>query len=492
MVTASRHATGGQMTTGCDERSQRRAISLLAAVALAASLTACDRSDSDDEDAAARPLVAAFNAVPDMDTITFLREEEVWSNLEFGTATNFRDVGVDQYDLNFDTVLPEDEATTCAGQDGDDIKDDDECTRLNSTSINVIADHEYVVALLGKYANLRVQIYDKLVHEFDTTTTDGDPDDETTEVQFFHWSDDLPAMDVYLARPGTNLSPVQSRATLTSGQEFHAVVDDGNYVITLSPVGDPANPLYTSETFALDEQTHVAFAILAGTGENTATIEVARFREQSGVLLDRRIGTELRVAHVAPDAGTLDIYANEDFTQPLFAARAEETLSPYVVVQPGSLTDLELEVTPAGNPGVLLAREEVDLARGERATFMLFGSAGRLDGMRLADAFRRIATHAQVRMINTVAAPVDFFIVRSGSNINTLSPTLAMAATTAGSLLLMSPDRYDIVLTRGGTDAVVFGPRTVDLAGSGIYTIVATGPDNLTSADAVLLDDFAN
>jgi hypothetical protein len=112
--------------------------------------------------------------------------------------------------------------------------------------------------------------------------------------------------------------------------------------------------------------------------------------------------------------------------------------------------------------------------------------------MRLQDRFRRIATHAQVRMINTVAASVDFFVVRSGSNINTLSPTLTMAATTAAGSLLMDPDRYDIVLTRGGTDDVVFGPQTVDLAGGGIYTIVATGQDNLTSADAVLLDDFAN
>jgi len=37
----------------------------------------------------------------------------------------------------------------------------------------------------------------------------------------------------------------------------------------------------------------------------------------------------------------------------------------------------------------------------------------------------------------------------------------------------------------------VFGPRTVNLAGGGIYTIVATGRSDLTSADAVLLDDFA-
>lgn len=461
-------------------------------VTLAATLAACDNGGSnDDSDSSARPLVAGFNAVPNMGTITFLREEERWTDLEYGQATDFRDVSADQYDLNFDTVLPGDETTTCNGTDGDGVKDEDECTRLTSTSINVISDHEYIIALLGSYENLRVQVYDKEAHEFDTTTTDGDPDDEETEVQFFHWSDALPEMDLYLERPGTNLSPVQARATLSGGQEWHGVVPDGDYVITLAPIANPSAAVYTSETFALQEQTKVAFAIMSGAGNGTSIIRVERFRDQAGTLLDRRVRTELRLANVVREGGSLDVYANEDFTQPLIAGLAEGAVSEYVTIPTGSLTDLELDASPAANPGVLLAREEVDLARGERSTFILFGSVGRVDGLRVADPFRRIATHAQLRMINTAAAGLDFFVVRTGSNINTLSPTQNLASTAATPLRLIDPDTYDIVLTRGGTDDVVFGPRTVNLAGGGIYTIVATGRSDLTSADAVLLDDFA-
>jgi len=460
--------------------------------AVAAAATACDRDSPSDDNPGARPIVAAFNAVPDMRAITFLREEEVWTALEFGTATEFRDVGADQYDLNFDTALPGDKTTACAGHDGDDVKDSDECTRLASQSINVIADHEYVVALLGAWGNLRVQVYDKAVYEFDTSTDDGDPDEETAEVQFFHWSDDLPEIDVYLARPGANLSPVDSRATLTSGGEFHAVVDDGDYVITLAPVGEPANPLFTSETFALEEHTRVAFAILPGAGEGTSSIKVVRFRDQAGTLLDRRVSTELRFAHLAPDTGSFDVYAEDDYAQPFVAALAEATISPYVTVPGSAVADLDLDITPAGNPGVLLGREQVDLSRGERATFVLFGSAGRLDGLRVPDPFRRVATHARLRAINAAAASLDFFVVRTGSNINTLAPTMQLAATTAGGLNYFDPERYDIVLTRAGTDDIVFGPHTVDLAAGGIYTVVATGTGDLTSADALLLDDFAN
>ena len=139
---------------------------------------------------------------------------------------------------------------------------------------------------------------------------------------------------------------------------------------------------------------------------------------------------------------------------------------------------------------MLLGHEEIDLARGERVTYILYGTSGRLDGLRLQDTFRRIATHARLRAVNTASTSLDFFIVHSGANINTLSPTTQLITASMTGLLQLEPASYDIVLTRAGTDEVVFGPRTVTLAGGGIYTVVATG--DRTAADAMLLDDFAN
>jgi hypothetical protein len=154
------------------------------------------------------------------------------------------------------------------------------------------------------------------------------------------------------------------------------------------------------------------------------------------------------------------------------------------------VTDFEIDVTPAGNPGVLLGHEEIDLVRGGRSTFVLFDTASGLDGMLLSDALRRLATHAQVRMVNTSSTILDFFIVPAGSNINTLSPSSQLVAASSSGLFAFDPKGYDIVLTRSGTDEIVFGPISVDLAGGGIYTVIATG--DATAADAVLFDDFAN
>src|SRR5690606_8625043 len=96
-------ATGGHMRQLC-KRSITKAIVV---AALAAGVSGCDRGSSDsEENAHARPLLAAFNAVPDVRSITFLREEEEWDALTYGQGTAFRGVDADRYALNFDTILP--------------------------------------------------------------------------------------------------------------------------------------------------------------------------------------------------------------------------------------------------------------------------------------------------------------------------------------------------------------------------------------------------
>ena len=155
----------------------------------AAAAVACGcHSSSSSNSGTQKPLLAAFNAAPDMPAVTFLRVEEVWSSLDYGVAAEYRSVDPDQYTVHFDSLLPGDMTTSCAGDvNKNGVKDPDECTRLTSTSVNVIDDHEYVVALLGTYGNLRVQLYDTPYHAFDTNTND--PEDTNVQVQFFNWSD---------------------------------------------------------------------------------------------------------------------------------------------------------------------------------------------------------------------------------------------------------------------------------------------------------------
>jgi hypothetical protein len=115
-----------------------------------------------------------------------------------------------------------------------------------------------------------------------------------------------------------------------------------------------------------------------------------------------------------------------------------------------------------------------------------------LDGLKVQDGFRRLATYAQLRLINSASASLDFYVVPRGSNINTLSPTSTLTPGTSAGLQSFDPDSYDVAMTRAGTDSLVFGPLGVELSGGGIYTIVAIATGETTAADAALLDDFAN
>jgi hypothetical protein len=462
----------------------------VAFVALASS--GCSKSHNGSSSGAVKPLLAGFNAASDMPDVTFLREEEVWSSMAFGVATAFRGVDQDQYDIHFDSLLPGDMTTTCAGDvNKDGVKDANECTRVATQPINVLNGHEYIVALLGHYNALSVHVYDDTPHVFDNITTDGDGIDTNLQVQVFNWSSSLGPVDVYIEPPGTNLSVTQVKATLAAGDEFNGLVDSGVYVLTLTPVANPGSPVYTSENFTLSPQTRVGFALLDGTNNLTTNVRVSRFRDQGGDLLDRRAQTFMRAAHVSPNVGNVDIYAQETYTTPLYSNVALNQQSAYTVIDPTWLSSLELDVTPAGNPGVLLTRDLLTLTKGERATFFLVQTAtGGVNGINGADDARRLAPYAQLRPVNSFGASLDFFVIPHGNNVYTSTPNQTLSTGSIGGFLELGPGSYDIIVAKAGTDTFVYGPKQVDLAGNGIYTIVAVPTAQVTSADLLLLDDF--
>ena len=473
---------------------QHRSLAVLLVAGLAAFASAgCSKSHSGGSSSGAvKPLLAGFNAAPDMPDVTFLREEEVWSSITYGVGTTFRSVDQDQYNIHFDSLLPGDQTTSCQGDvNKNGVKDTDECTRVATQNINVLNGHEYIVALLGHYGSLSVHVYDDTAHVFDNSTTDGNGVDTNLEVQVFNWSNVLGSVDVYIEPPGTNLSVTQSKATLAPGDEFNGLVESGTYVLTLTPVGNPAAPIYNSETFALTQQTRVGFALLDGTSDLTSNVRVSRFRDQGGDLLDRRAQTLMRAAHVAPNAANVDIFAQEDYSAPLYANVALNQETPYTLMDPTWLSALELDVTPAGNPGVLLSRDTLILSQGERATFFLVQTpTGLVNGINGADSARRQAPYAQLRAVNSFGSSLDFYVIPHGNNVFTSTPNETLSTGSIGAFVTFAPGSYDIIVARAGTDTFVYGPKQVDLAGNGIYTIVTVPTPQITNANLLLLDDF--
>lgn len=464
----------------------------VAVVFIALATASCSKSHGSG-DGSTKPLLAAFNAAPDMPDVTFLRVEEVWQSMAFASGTSYRSVDPDTYTINFDSLLPGDETATCQGDaNKNGTKDANECTRVATESVNVVNGHEYLAALTGKYGALAVRVYDDTPHVFDNVTTDGNGVDTNLQVQIFNWSSTLGPVDVYLEPPGTNLSVTQAKATLQPGDEFNGLVDSGDYVLTITAPGNPNAPVYTSDDVTLSQQTRVGFAILDGTSDTTSAVRVTRFRDQGGDLLDRRQPTLLRAANVSPAVGTADVYAQEDYTHPIFAALALDQETPYVTLDPTWLTLLELDVTPAGNVGVLLKRDELTFTKGQRTTyFMAQTSTGAFNGLTGIDQTRRLAPYAQLRTVNSFGSSLDFYVIPHGNNVFTSTINQSLSTASVGASQQFAPGSFDVIIAKSGTDTFVYGPQQVTLAGGGIYTIVAVPTDQASRANVLMLDDFA-
>jgi hypothetical protein len=464
----------------------------MAAALVALATAGCSKSHSNGN-GSVKPLLAAFNAAPDMPDVTFLRVEEVWSSMAFSSGTSYRSVDPDTYTINFDSLLPGDQTSSCQGDvNKNGSKDTNECTRVAMQSINVVNGHEYLAALTGKYGALAVRVYDDTPHVFDNVTTDGNGIDTNLQVQIFNWSSTLGSVDVYLEPPGTNLSVTQVKATLEPGDEFNGLVDSGDYVLTITPVGNPSAPIYTSDDVTLSQQTRVGFALLDGTSDTTSTVRVTRFRDQGGDLLDRRQPTLLRAANVSPSVGTVDVYAQEDYTRAIFTALALDQETPYITLDPTWLTLLELDVTPTGNVGVLLKRDELSFTKGQRSTYFLATtSTGAFNGLTGVDQTRRLAPYAQLRAVNSFGSSLDFYIIPHGNNVFTSTVNQSLSTASVGASQQFAPGSFDLIIAKSGTDTFVYGPQQVTLAGGGIYTIVAVPTDQASRANVLMLDDFA-
>jgi len=464
---------------------------LIAAVLVGFAISGCSKSHGSGN-GSVKPLLAAFNAASDMPDVTFLRVEEVWSSMPFASGTAYRSVDPDTYTVNFDSLLPGDATTSCQGDvNKNGVKDTNECTRVATESVNVVNGHEYLAALTGKYGALAVRVYDDTPHVFDNITTDGNGVDTNLQVQIFNWSSTLGPVDVYLEPPGANLSVTQVKATLQPGDEYNGLVDSGDYVLTITPVGNPSSPVYTSDNVTLSQQTRVGFGIFDGTSDTTSAVRVTRFRDQGGDLLDRRQPTLLRAANVAPSVGTVDIYAQEDYTHALFSALALNQETQYVTLDPTWLAMLELDVTPTGNVGVLLKRDELSFTKGQRTTYFLAQtSTGAFNSLTGVDATRRLAPYAQLRTVNSFGSSLDFYIIPHGNNVFTSTINESLSTASVGVSQQFAPGSFDIIIAKSGTDTFVYGPQQVTLAGGGIYTIAAVPTDQASRANVLMLDDF--
>ena len=115
-----------------------------------------------------------------------------------------------------------------------------------------------------------------------------------------------------------------------------------------------------------------------------------------------------------------------------------------------------------------------------------------VDGLLVRDRFRRLAPYAALRLLNSAGLSLDFYVIPHGNNVYTSTPMETLLTGSSGTVHLLDPGSYDVILARSGTDTYVFGPLNVQLSGGGVYTAVGVATSDATRSDLVLLDDFVD
>jgi len=317
------------------------------------------------------------------------------------------------------------------------------------------------------------------------------PTGDAAQIFGQHAAATLPAMDLYLERPGVGIAGATPRATVNPTEQFSPrTLPSGDYELFVTAAGNPADVWLTSPTINLPAGTNQAFVIVDQRGTGTERINVLLVQGTgSAVLFDRNSPSELRSLNGAPDQMPRDVAINSAFSPPLFSATPFAAPTSYKPVPLGAYT---VNVTPVGNPGVLEIDTQTVGIIGERVTMLFGGQTGMLLPVFAVDDTRRLNREAKLRFMNAASqfTAIDFTVVLPDADPNLAFPQATLFPPGAAPYVTLHAGDYDLYMHQAGTTTVLLGPTRITLAAGGIYGILAVdGPDTAT-ANAVYFDDF--
>ena len=425
--------------------------------------------------------IRAINAASDIGAIEFLIEEVPLGTLDFKEISGTAEYDDLLYNFNFDLFLP----------------GDVESTRFLTHSLQVRTDQEYTFALAGSFADPDLFVWEQFGRDWATEIEDAAAADETIsvlEVSYGHVSRSLGPVDIYLEVPGTSPAFATPRGTIAYGEFLAAAeIESGSYQLVLTEQGNPANILFASNPVALTAAGSTLVTILDGGGTTTAEISVRLMGQGVGnEIVDLDLDSEFRAVHAAFGTGDVDVYEGSDFSSPLVSDLSFGTSSGFHALEPGT-TDVNL--TPAGDVSVFLEQSQINLSPGSRSSMYFLGLPGDLAGIILPDDNRRLANAAKFRVLQGAIrfTATDVYFLAAGSDIGLVSPSLnsLLYAQNTG-YLSVEPGEYELTFTLANSKTVIGGPFRLNLAGGGIYSVVAVDQADISTVDILRLDDFAD
>jgi len=439
---------------------------LIAAVLCTALLAAC--TESDRPTASGKGTIRGVHAIADAPDVMFLIEERSLGTLAFRATTPAQPFDDLTYNFNFDVRLPGSGSVE----------------RLVTETLTVVPQTDYVFALTGSLDAPSLVLWETPERSWQGNET-------VLEVSAGHLAAGSGPLDVYFAPPGTAPAAGQPRGTLNFGDKLEPFeVENGDWVLTLTPAGDPSDVLFRSGAQDLSARSSLLYTIQDADPSLTSRIAVQRVSREGTVsnLPDPRFRPTRRFFHAAQGTATADVAIDGDLANPIVTGLEYGTVSTDVTVPSGTS---EFAFTQAGNPGAVLHEEEDTVPGNSRSTAFLVGEPGDLEMISFADNRRPLADFARLRMtlLSAGIERANLWLLDAGTDRADASPNFPRLNTlsTTGYVTLV-PGDYELWVTFGDDDTLAAGPVAVDLAAGDVVELAIVDTADPNRLEVVIYD----
>ena len=439
---------------------RRFLIPLVVAVTL---LAAACGGDPNLPEATGKGSVRAINAIPTSPAVDFFIEERLLGAANYQGATTRAEYDDLNYTFNFRVLF--------AGESSR--------RRLASRNLDIVADTDYTLLLSGTLASPTITVWEAEERTFEETDT-------LFALRFAHASATRGTLDYYFADPAVVPALGNQAATLTFGEVADSVdFTEGDYVLTITTAGDPADVVYTSASTTFPARDSYLTTAFDGDASDTAPVFVSAFGNLTGTtrLPDANSPPTVQFINASMDLGTVDIYDDEMLTSRIVADHGFRAVSPEIAVSLGTNT---FYYTPAGATSTVLVESPLTAFGGLRYRSIAFGVTDSIVSLPFAADVRSVETGVKVTPFNASNnfGFVDVYALEPGIDIAEVGPFLR--GLTAGQATIpaqIPAGTYDIVITETDEKTTLAGPYAVDVSAGDVVDLIV-----VDTVDPAVLD----
>ncbi len=320
--------------------------------------------------------------------------------------------------------------------------------------------------------------------------------------QFVHAVNAQDALDVYVAAPDVDLSTTAPFATIAKFDFTDSMlIPFGEYVITVTPAGNPGQVLYVSDLLTFVDIPEIDFdgvewliAIADNVSIGDSSLRLLVSSENGGFALDAEgTGSALRVGNASPGAPALDTFIDDDFSAPLTSNTGYAERSP---VTPIPATDVKVSVTETATTDPIISEYEREYLQSSIYDSILVRPLDEITNLTFTGNPRSVVTDGKMRFANVSpdTSFISVYLADSGSSDLDENDLIVrdLPFPAATDYLRLLPGDYSLIITdRSSNDneTIIVGPIPYEFVGGEVQTGLIILPESGGDEEVLLVYD---